>query len=51
MEDAEVELLLHANSLNIFSLNLKLDAQRRPQIGALHDRSAHPDIPGQICQF
>jgi hypothetical protein len=40
--------LFHANGLNRFPLHLKFDAKRRPQVRALHDRAAYPDIAGLI---
>jgi hypothetical protein len=34
--------LLHARGQNLFVVNFDFNAQRRPQVRALHDGASHP---------
>src|SRR5712664_164206 len=43
--------LLRPNSEDFPALNLDFDAERRTQIGALYNRSAHPHASRKIGQF
>src|ERR1700737_3853528 len=38
----ERDWLFHSGGENLFVANLNFDPQRRPQVGALHDGTAHP---------
>jgi hypothetical protein len=41
--------LFHANRFNRVSLDFDLDAEWRTQVRALHNGSAHPNIPRQAA--